>query len=270
MTYFYRCRESLKLFLSLALFVFMQQACVSTSEELEDTHEDFSLWEPDKQKEKLGSGGGESMISLPSKSLLPVSVRVGRGADTFRKAPKSASNPKVSHIGLQKYGCKMIVSTGNVEVFRYLWTGDWIRVEPRLPSDRPVKLQPGMDFFFQFAVEIDVRIPKAFLKRCRQMFEGSTQFVGFLTLGQTKVSMKEAPRRSPKVGTMVKFRQGNQKAFCDWNEHASSPTMVDELGTPLILNSPIYHTKFDAKGFYYLLIGPWLELAGKSRQAKLK
>ena len=235
--------------------------CATPEEKKTEEFEDFGLWKPAEDID-LASEDADSHRQLRGESFssLPLPIKVGRGVDTFKAIPRKSRKFSSSYLGLQKDRCKLLAKIKSIEIHRYLFTGDWVRMDNPLVGNVPVKLSPGMDFFFQVSAELDLKIPRSFYKICKKMFSGKTAFVGQLTLSQTDVSFQPAPRRSPKVKSMIKFRPPPVKAYCSWSKKNRSPKLVDELGMPLVLTSPIFHGEFKKNGFYYLNIRPWLEL----------
>lgn len=194
-------------------------------------------------------------------SSLPVGIKVGTRIKSFDDVPHAALPPQsvyqVRRIGRCTYG----IRSGLYEMSRYYYAGEkWVPVDAEIASNAVIKMDIGEHLYMSFSAPLYIHIAKNSFAECVKVLRGHRRSIGRFSLAPTVVDLLPAIESPPKkIDKMTTDEARPISLFIRWLVKDPYPVAEDAEGIPFHINSPIYHTQFTHKGFYYVSVRPQLE-----------
>lgn len=196
--------------------------------------------------------------ALELRSSLPLQVKIAKASDKFAKVPPEATTSPPSQVIIQDGTCSMRLTTGMVEAGQFLWAGKWVKLADYLPPNVPLKLDIGQDLYLKISTPIRVEVDPKFGPLCAQKYKGKKVYLGRYHIHRSFIGFIADPQSPPMRFTGRSRIDDGRKVYMQWGRNEAAPLVIDDLDFPVILESAIYHAKFDKPGVYYVKIKPRL------------
>lgn len=205
-----------------------------------------------------------SFGSVKFNGSFPVAISVGKSSSPFDQTPASARSPDPASLELKIGACRMLVTTSQYQVSRFLYTGDWVRFGREHRSGFTIALEPNSDLNIRISSQLQISISDQDQAVCRKLLEGRAFALGgfHFDYSEAKVllNVEKAVSMTPFLGA-----RNVKVAYFRWLTGDHQPWLLNELGFPVTVDSPMYRAQFGLKGYYFISFVPRLELIKSHR-----